>query len=343
MGKSYWFRSFAILCLIALGLAFLPARSADAWETSGWGRGRGRACGCGPRFVRSGWSGRSMYAGTYARRAARAACYDGIHQARFIAHGSGWHLLRRHLYRIQIQPAHVHARSYFYRRWPCRLANATERPVWGGHTCIGQDYPWNECDVASHALGTDDITPVPVADLAPMERLERGMERFFRGAYGDARADFVSAAEVLPDDQRPHVGLLMCSTMEKDWDQVGRRLRSLHKKGWLDGADRLDLEASFQDPELFKKVRKGLAALVKWDFHKSELQVVAGWAFTQTGDLAAARGHFRSARRFAASHPVALHLLATMDGEEAAPAPIAPTEPEQPEPPLLPSLAQTEM
>ena len=313
MGTTNGFRGLALVGLLALGLGLLPARSADAWETWGWQRGR--ACGGGPRV--SGWGSRCWsdrgWGSTYARRACRADYLDGLNQARFIAHGGSWQLLRRYLYRIQIQPAHVHARSYFYARWPCRLARATETDVWGGHRCIGNDHPWNECDVSSYALGTDLITPVPAAELAPMERLERGMERFFRGAYVEARSDFESAAEARPEDPRPAFGVLMCATMEKDWKDVARRLGVLHEKGWLDGADRLDLEASFADPELFAKVRSGLVARTRWDFHRTDLQVVAGWAFLQTGDLEAARGHFRAARRFAPTHAVARHLVATME------------------------------
>ncbi len=340
MGKSICSRGLVLMSLLALGMLFLPARSAEAWETYGWGRGR--ACGCGPRVVRSGWGHRATYASTYARRACRAGYLNDLNTARFMAHGSGWQLLRRYLYRIQIQPAHTHPRSYFYRRWPSRLGRATEVDVWGGHRCIGGDHPWNECAVSSYALGTDLITPVPVTELAPMERLERGMERFFRGAYVEAKRDFESAVTVLADDPRPHVGLLMCSTMEKDWKEVARRLRGLHEKGWLDGQDRLDLEASFADPKLFAKVREGLVSRVKWDFHETELQVVAGWAFVQTGDLEAARGHFRAARRFAPRHPIAKHLLATMEGAPEAETTPPEEQADLPELPLLPSLTQLE-
>ena len=220
--------------------------------------------------------------------------------------------MRRYLHRIRIEPTHFHPRSYWYRRFPCSYGGGWRRSV-----CIGNDYPTTECPLVMAALGKPDEIPEALRDPTPAERLALGMERFFRGAYEDALADFEAATEADPDDLRPLYGKLFCRVLgEKDWRGAVSTMRALMRKDALDAKDRLDLEGSFSDPKDFREFREGLASYTKYHFHEVSAHIVAGWSYALTGDEAKARKHVKAALRFSPRNTVARHLLASLDGEE---------------------------
>jgi len=295
---------------------FLLAASAPEAAADPYGYGGG--CGCG-----HGYRTRYGRVGRCGGRSAYRHCLERVHEARFLARGQGWQLLRRHLHRIRIEPTHVHPRTYFQRRWPCRDSGRG----WGGLECVGHDYPLTECSLVSAALEGDGEGQEAARDLEPADRLDRGMERFFRGAWEEAEQDFDVVARHDPEDARPRYGLLVCRVMQKDWKGAVAEMRTLEALDALDGHDRLEMDGTFQDPDTFKSFQQGLFDLTRWSFHDVDVQVVAGWTCAATGDEEGARRHWKAALRFAPGHDVATHLLATLEDEETTRPQPTPTSP----------------
>jgi tetratricopeptide (TPR) repeat protein len=323
----------AAALVMVLALPATPRAEASPWDCGGGYHGRG-GFGCGGGLDPCAPSGPRGACGPHGRFA-RRSCYTWRSAARFLARGQGWYLLRRSLHRIQISPTHWHPRCFLYRRYPCRLGNAVEQPVWGGRRCIGRDFPYTECPVALYALGSEEEPALPTAELAPEDRLLRAMERFYQGAYPEAAEDFRGALLANAKDARAAHGMFLCALMLKDWTSAGRALQRIHALGELHGADRLEMDSAFVEPERFTNLRDALGTLAKWKFHETDLQLVAGWAYVATGETDVARGYLRSALRFDRNNAVAMHLLATMDdeapGETGEPATASPTAKSSPD------------
>ena len=298
---------FAVLGLLAAGLASaLPAEAAP-WDPAGlsYRCGGGRASPCGPIGPRcSSWN-----------RYARGRSYACRSSYRGYGYGRGWTTLRRYSSRIRISNRHIHSRFYWFNRWSCRLGDARSQGLWGGHRCIGDDYPHNECVISKAALGLDDAPEIDFAALGHEARLERGMERFFRGAYAKAKEDFREVLVTRPRDARARYGVLMCALMSKDRDAASDELTRLYEQGQVSGSDRLVLDSCFVDGERFKTVRDGLASYARYNFQNTDALTVAAWTSAVTGEVAAAKRQAKAALRFAPKNKVARHLLATLDDD----------------------------
>lgn len=320
----------AVLLLLATDTA--PTASADPYG----GYGTGSGCGCGSGSGYGGWRNR-RFGRTFGRRLGHpVGCYDGLHESRFVARGQGWQLLRRYVHRIRIQNHHVHPSFYFQRRWPSRTTDAPYR--WGGLGCVGHDYPITECPLVAASLGGDGELLEGIRDLTPADRLQRGMERFFRSAYGEAAEDFAFVAKHDPQDARARYGLLVTRVMRNDFRGAVAEMKRLKTLDALDARDRLVMESTFHDPKAFGAFQEGLDALTQWKFHDVNVQIVAGWTHAVLGEEDKARTHFKAALRFAPNHGVASHLLATLDAEEEEAQDAPPVEtPSAPLPPLEPA------
>lgn len=304
------------LVLLAAGAA--PDASADPCGCGGgYGRGYSPRSGCrtGYGYGYDRGYGRSRY----------GRCLERIHEDRFLARGQGWQLLRRYLHRIRIEPTHVHPRYYFQQRW-LRPADGLR---WGGYDCIGHDYPITECPLVAAAMGGDEEVVEATRDLSPADRLDRGMERFFRSAWAEAEKDFDDVAQHDPEDARACYGRFLCRVMQNDFPGAVARMRTLVTLDALDAHDRLDVESTFHDPEAFASFRRGLEDLTRWSFLDTDAQVVAGWTCAATGDEEGARRHWKAALRFAPDLDVATHLLASLDAPaRAAPEPEPAAQPQ---------------
>lgn len=325
-----WWITLAGFGTAALLLAAAPAAEAAPWDAWGCGSHGARLDPCGPVGPRGchRWS-----------RYARARHHQCRHHLRFHARGSSWQLLRRYVSRIEISNVHRHPRHYWFRRWDCGLAGRDTHGLWGGHRCIGHDYRANECALTQIALGLEGAPTVDFDALGYEARLERTMERFFRGRYEEARAGFASLVETRTADARARYGLLLCALVRKDHTAAARQLHRLHEQGEVSGADRLVLDSCFVDPDRFASLRDGLAAYGRYHFHDSETLVVAAWASAVTGETETARRQIRSALRFAPKHPVGRHLRKTLDEEpapavEPKPVPVTPERAKPAAPPL---------
>lgn len=315
----------ALLGLAAvLGLlAVAPPQSATA----------GDRCGCGPAFRAPRGYDRCRIGGRFDagygcssarwRRYVRTRTYAYDYEAGCVRRGAGWLGLGRYYDPVRIEPRHLHPRRFFFDRWPCRLGGAA--PTFLGHACPGSDFPYGECGIAKAALRLDDdAPPLEASSLGLEDRLALGMERFYRGAFEEAAADFGAACRLDPDEPRALAGRLMTALMRGETDEAVDALRRLDAQGEVRATDRLVLEACMDRPERFLDVRDAMTTATRWQFHRVEPLVVAAWANVTTGETATARGQLRAALRFAPSHPVARRLL---DGLEGRPqrAPRAPT------------------
>ena len=295
-----------LVVLLLLAADTAPTASADPCGCnvgSGYGGGGGYGGWRNGRFGRS--FGRSL--------GHRANTYDNCHEARFMARGQGWSLLRRYVHRIRIQNHHVHPTFYFQQRWPRRAVNGAY--PWGGLGCRGHDFPITECPLVAASLGGDDDLLEGMRDLTPADRLDRGMERFFRSAYEEAAEDFAFVAKHDPRDARARYGLLVSHVMENDFRGAVGDMKKLKALDALDATDRLVMDSTFHDPKAFSSFQKGLVALTEWKFHDVNAQIVAGWSYAVIGEEESARTHLKAALRFSPKHSVARHLLATLDGE----------------------------
>ena len=318
--------------LLLVGVAPAPTASADPCGCSGVS-GYGGGCGSGYGGWRNGRFGRS-----WGRSLGhRPNTYDGCHEARFLARGQGWSLLRRYVHRVRIQNHHVHPTFYFQQRWPRRAVDGAY--PWGGLGCVGHDFPITECPLVAASLGGDGELLDGMRELTPADRLDRGMERCFRSAYEEAAEDFAFVAKQDPRDARARYGLMFCRVMQNDFRGAVGDMRRLQALDALDARDRLEMDSTFHDPDAFASFQTALDAFTQWKFHDVNAQIVAGWSYAVIGEEEQARSHFRSALRFAPRHSVANHLLRTLDGDEeepstesppqteSAPAPVPPFEP----------------
>ena len=284
-----------------------PAAQADPDCYGGYGRVRGGFGG----HVRSGSCDCAIR---------RPCSYEHRHAYRFHARGQGWALLRRHMVRLRIAPTHSHPRSYFFRRWPCWRNSGPLQ--WGGRTCIGHDFPATECPLVASAL--DDAESGAESPTRP-ERMLRAMERFYRGAWDGAAADFEKAASEDEKDARPLWGLALCRIMRHQWSDAVEAMSRLVDLNAFDVSDRLDLEGSWDEPDRLTDLRRALVDLTRWSFHEVDAQIVAAWVHAATGDTKAARRHVRAALRFAPDHAVARHLKEGLAGKPP-PKPASPPE-----------------
>lgn len=294
----------AAVFLAALTFA-LPTQAHDGWGGAYGRRGRVvRGCGCGDRYARS------------------YGC-DALHRARFIARGHGWQLLRRGLYRDVVRTTHRHPSYHYLRRWP--YASHDTGYGWGGRICAGADFGPQDCDIVNAALDeTERLTD-------PDDLLGRGTERLFYGKAELAAADLRAVLAARPDDARARYGLALASALAHDWDDSAENLRRLADQGELRAEDRLAEGELFDDESALGTLRQGLVAWTQYHFMDVDAQVTAAWLLLASGQEAQARGHVRSALRFAPEDPAALRLKAALDGsdgaegaEGAAPPPEAP-------------------